>query len=170
MSELTPSEITSVCAVIIAIAALSTSIWQAFLTRKHNRLSVTPSITTTSTVVAGEPVSCIFENHGVGPATIMSVKLSYGNNNFEIKNYEDFKSFFRSVNINLDDDIAHTVTATMSPATLAPGKSITFFNFPDSGDDPELYSSLLKTMDTLEIELTYKCIYGVSYTSSTKKT
>lgn len=170
MSELTSSEITSICAVVIAVAALITSIWQAFLTRKHNRLSVTPCITTTSRVVEGDPINCVFENHGVGPAKILSVKLSYGNTNFEIENYDDFKSFFRSINVNLDDDISHTVTATTTPATLAPGKSVTFFDFPDSGEDTELYTKLLKAMDELDIEIIYECIYGVSYKTSTKKT
>lgn len=167
MSELTSSEITSISAVVVALAALATAIWQAFLTRKHNRLSVTPSVTTASRLIKGDSIKLCIENNGIGPAIINSVKISHKEKEFKIERYEDLKAFFISFDINLDV-VNHIATLPTSPATLAHGQAITFFDILDSKNDSELHSKLKEIIESMKIEIDYKCIYGIRYTTSTQ--
>ena len=62
---------------VIAFCALGLTIWQACITRKHNRLSVTPHLTTwTHSDKAKNLYAFELLNNGIGPALI---------NNFQIQ-------------------------------------------------------------------------------------
>ncbi len=65
---------------IIALCALGLTIWQAFLSRKHNKLTVKPYLTTWSTILADEYFYQIdLMNNGVGPALIQSFRVFIDN-------------------------------------------------------------------------------------------
>lgn len=57
-------------AVTIALASLFVSVWSAFLTRKHNRLSVTPHLKIDFFHKPSEPIKVMLSNHGIGTALI----------------------------------------------------------------------------------------------------
>ena len=61
---------------IIAICALALTIWQAYITRQHNKLSVAPYLTTWSTA-DGDNGDYLIEivNNGVGPALIKTFQV-----------------------------------------------------------------------------------------------
>ncbi|MDD9893285.1 MAG: hypothetical protein OXT49_07255 [Gammaproteobacteria bacterium] len=64
------------CAVFVSCCALATSIWQAYAARKHNRLSVTPHLTTWfNEWYSDKKFELILMNNGVGPAKITSFKV-----------------------------------------------------------------------------------------------
>ena len=72
----------SISAVIIALAACVTSVWQGIETRTHNRLSVTPKlsivrVSATSQQTIGEGIVPGFyvENNGAGPAVVVKVRV-----------------------------------------------------------------------------------------------
>ena len=63
----------SIAATFIAACALIATVWQAHLTRKHNRLSVRPILVwERSRIVRNDGIELIYSvrNHGVGPAII----------------------------------------------------------------------------------------------------
>ncbi len=68
--------ITGISTCVVALCALIFTIWQANQIRKHNRISVTPHITTW-THTDSEKNLLIVEvmNNGIGPAMINSVSL-----------------------------------------------------------------------------------------------
>lgn len=58
---------------VIALCALGLTVWQAKITRHHNKLSVTPHLTTWSQRdVANNRYSAELLNNGIGPALIES--------------------------------------------------------------------------------------------------
>ncbi len=61
---------------VIALCALFATVWQAYVTRRHNKLSVTPFLTTWihSDGKNGE-YAVDLVNNGVGPALIESVQI-----------------------------------------------------------------------------------------------
>jgi hypothetical protein len=59
---------------VIAVCALSATFWQAYISRRHNRLSVVPYLTTWEEVIEGYIVFKIM-NYGVGPARIKSFNI-----------------------------------------------------------------------------------------------
>ncbi len=59
----------------IAFGVAITTIWQGFLTRRHNRLSVKPILIITRVTVTGEKANILIKNTGVGPAIICYIKF-----------------------------------------------------------------------------------------------
>ena len=62
--------IIAISAVTIALASLFVSVWSAFQTRKHNRLSVTPHLKIDYFHKPSEPIKVILSNNGIGTALI----------------------------------------------------------------------------------------------------
>ena len=61
---------------VVAVCALALTVWQAAISRRHNRLSVTPHLTTwTQPEEATGTYSVEILNNGIGPALIQSFSL-----------------------------------------------------------------------------------------------
>ena len=75
-TNMDPQTVTAICSVIIAGAALFISTWQVITTRRHNRLSVRPSLNF-HIIVALEPpkAEILITNNGVGPAFIKDFRV-----------------------------------------------------------------------------------------------
>lgn len=69
-------EIAGFSSAVIALCALGLTVWQACITRKHNRLSVTPHLTTwTHSDKAKNIYAVELLNNGIGPALINSFQI-----------------------------------------------------------------------------------------------
>ena len=69
--------ITAICTVAIAIAALGFTAWQAYVTRKHNRLSVRPCLVFYRNVTDKAPrIQIVLRNSGLGPAFTTDFRVS----------------------------------------------------------------------------------------------
>ncbi len=55
---------------VVAFIALAAAIWQGWVTRRHNRLSVTPQLRLDVDTTDGEPIRIPLVNCGIGPAII----------------------------------------------------------------------------------------------------
>jgi hypothetical protein len=71
---MSPSEITALSAVAVALASLTVSVWTGLLTRRHNRLSVTPHVRVNFSHRPGEHVKVTLSNSGIGPAVIKGMR------------------------------------------------------------------------------------------------
>lgn len=61
---------------VIAISALVLTVWQAYITRQHNKLSVSPYLTTWSHTDGGNGhYSIEIMNNGIGPALIKAFQV-----------------------------------------------------------------------------------------------
>jgi hypothetical protein len=68
-SSLSAEQVTAVAAVFVAVAALVVSIWQGFVSRAHNRRSVTPHLRFDVGIIDKKPTLTL-SNVGVGPAIV----------------------------------------------------------------------------------------------------
>ena len=156
------SDIITICLAIIALAALSTSIWQAHISRKHNRLSVKPHIDNKTCHVKGKDISCSIVNHGVGPAFISSLNIKCDDKVFKIDSYEDYKKLFHHLSIDLEK-VKHEVGVPTKSSSLFQGNSYYLFKFPDSNIDNLLNDKLRSSISKLTIQVNYKSIYDIEY-------
>ena len=66
-----PDFIMSLCALVVAVCALFATGYQAYLSRRHNRLSVEPYLGfAIHDSMSGTEYICSLVNHGIGPARI----------------------------------------------------------------------------------------------------
>jgi len=78
---------------IIALCALFLTIYQSYLQRKHNRLSVKPRLSTTTEFTYTDNM-LIYKAHlincGLGPAVIKSFNIVHGEKVIPVHHYQDF--------------------------------------------------------------------------------
>lgn len=68
--------ITSVSAIIAAIAAVLVAVYETRINREYQRISVWPYLQQSNSLTAGQPYLRTVSNLGVGPALIRSVEVS----------------------------------------------------------------------------------------------
>jgi hypothetical protein len=90
---MTWGEITATASLTIALCALLFSAWQGYQTRRHNRLSVSPRLTTwiDSSENQGEH-SVELMNNGIGPAVIKSFELAVDGKDIQGEQEEKIKN------------------------------------------------------------------------------
>jgi len=76
---MTQEMIVSIASVVIALSASAATIWQAVLTRRHNRLSVRPHLRIDRSEVDVEGIKISVLNTGVGPAIVESFQIKVDN-------------------------------------------------------------------------------------------
>lgn len=68
----------------LSLCALSLTLWQGYLTRKHNRLSTRPHLTLNSHLfVNGTFYAVDLKNDGLGPAFIKSISVFFDGEQLE---------------------------------------------------------------------------------------
>ena len=143
----------AICGVVIAVASLSVSAYVAWATRNHNRLSVRPLLGLTATFPVGATAGLRLTNSGLGPARIISSKLTSEGKQF---------GEFNKTNV---DDFRRTLTVRPHAATLGGGPFLDtdyqqFLLFVDPYDPSEHHEFRQLIERQLRLEIQYESIYG----------
>lgn len=69
------TEIIAISSVVIAVCALGISIWQGYIARQHNKLSVVPMLHVDVDQTEGKDIEIVSVNNGVGPAIITHFRI-----------------------------------------------------------------------------------------------
>ena len=91
------STVIAICGVAIAVVSLGLSAYVAWATRNHNRLSVRPLLGLTATFPVGATAGLRLTNSGLGPARIISSKLTSDGKEFGEFNKAHVDDFRRSL-------------------------------------------------------------------------
>lgn len=81
-NALSPESAAAVAAAAIGLLALGVSLWQGWVARRHNRLSVTPHLRIDWYIEADSPLRICLRNAGIGPAVIREVAITTGGTTF----------------------------------------------------------------------------------------
>lgn len=73
------TNITAIAGVVVAIIAVIIACWNAYIQRKHARLSVTPHIDLSYGETTKDPLGLFMTNNGLGPARIKEFSVFVGN-------------------------------------------------------------------------------------------
>ena len=152
------SEITAICALLFTA-------YQAWLIRKHNRLSVKPNIITypyrDKTGYTGK-IQVELLNHGLGPAVIQEYKILLDNTDTGIKNINDAELALTKL---LDNKIViHKSVEILSKGyhVAAKEKKVVFgLIFPIN--ETQRFEDFLKMLERISLIVTYKSLYGKSF-------
>ena len=164
----------STSSVVIALAALFVACWQGHLTRRHNCLSVLPSLQTHTEQSNSGLAGCVeltLSNSGVGPAIIKTIQLKkngkpVGELSNELVDAELNNLRLKTKNVR---------TLWMEPEYFMSEKeklSLVLIEF-ESTDPKVTASSLLdkirQIFDSYEIKITYESVYGDKFELDTTK-
>ena len=73
--ELAASDVIAICSLVIAFFSFAITIWQGWVLRRHNRLSVKPLLDFNRNV-RPDKILISLKNHGVGVAVINSIHIT----------------------------------------------------------------------------------------------
>ena len=127
-------------ALVVAVCALVVTVWQGAVTRKHNRLSVTPVLTLFRREIDG---IITVKNNGIGPALIISQEVYFRGEPLEEESFQ--KAIPRLI------DSGHLLPG----AAIAPGDEVMLFKSATYVD-----GSHIEVLQELRFRITYKSIYN----------
>lgn len=158
MVKISTDTIIAFCASIIALCALSVSIWQCIETRKHNKLSVRPCLSMRVIVSKQAPyIGIQIENNGIGPAIIKKCIVFVDKTPFLIDSYESWVKAGTAARIF--DKKASFLTLPEG-TVIKEGQNISLIAYPKENQTEE---GIKKIEEALAYHLRVKIIYESIY-------
>ena len=149
-------EITTIISIVsaaIALIALGTSLWNAHVTREHNKLSVIPNLIVHHDINS-ERLTFTLENNGIGPAIIKNFSLVAGEKEFNCENGNSYDKALEYINAN----IAHERYYPSINEHISAAKEIELLRTVDSGSK-DLDIKLNKILKHFKFKITYTSVY-----------
>jgi len=137
---------------LVAIAALAISIWQGWLMRQHNILSVRPVL---DFVRKADPAALVLQNGGLGPALLYELKVGTRNIPLQVASDAGWEDVCKDLGIVQNGYFQYVV---QDCTVISPGDQITLLRAPGVPD-----SELSEALRAIHAEASYKCIYGVDH-------
>ena len=148
---------------IIAVCALSLTVWQFVVQRKHNRVSVRPHITRatdTSWNNGDASLKVSITNNGLGPAIIKDFKVFYKNAECEPE---------IAIKEALGELQKNCQFGTMGEdSALAQGESKVLLNVRFKTQHPSQIELVRAKIDTMDFYISYKSAYGETWEIDTR--
>lgn len=143
----------AICGVVIAVVSLGVSAYVAWATRNHNRLSVRPLLGLTATFPVGATAGLCLTNSGLGPARIISSKLTVDGKQFGEFNKAHVDDFRRSLTVR-----PHAATLGGQPFLDTDYQQFLLFVDPYDPSEHHEFRQLIERQ--LRLEIHYESIYG----------
>lgn len=159
-------------ALVVSVCALGLTVWQGVVTRKHNKLSVRPAITSTRVSRSkndGTPVSVLnlhLINQGLGPAFIKSFDYLFDGQPLPDNAYANLYSWLSSRLNNTVTTVNHMAGHIGVGHVMKCGDSFELAIIPIYATTQE---ELALTSLRLHVRVTYESAYGELFTYDSRQ-
>lgn len=161
------SDIIAISTAFIALCALFTTVWQSHLTRRHNKLSVKPSLSFDENIQQnGVDVKYSVKNAGLGPAIIKVFALVIDGKKYSITTAEDVYRAFEILGIKLHE-YDWSMQLFKAGSSIAVDEIFDLLSFPKCTLDVEFNQKLRDVLPRLDFHIEYECFYGNRFTMDT---
>ena len=153
-----PNFITNHLSEIIACSALFVAVQQAYLTRRHNRLSVKPHLTI-DTKVEQTSFAVNLVNNGLGPAIIKDFKIELNEICASNKNSQELEVILEALfpaNSSITNNSTH-ISTVATGYIMAQNKPKEILR---AGFREKDRSEVMKMLTKLKFTVTYESFYG----------
>jgi hypothetical protein len=149
----------SISAIAISFLTLVIFVYQTNLLSKQNYLSILPYLALSKTENKGDHIFELnLENHGVGPAIIESVTLSYKGKKYDLGEYGDeISTFFASIEPALDSLKIFSYSTVNKGLAIPANSKYNLMSVKNSQEDYDLMVQSLNRF--LEAGFDYEIIY-----------
>ena len=146
----------SVNSAIIALSALGVSIWQGYLQRKHNKLSVLPHVTVEFDTRINSDIAVLIKSVGLGPAKFLNYKWVVNDREFYVRTKKDYWDLLNG--LGLENERVEFYCPQLE-SFLAPGFQGFLVRFPDSTSKPQ-HNKIVAALSKSRIYILYESMYG----------
>ncbi|WP_422473321.1 hypothetical protein [Endozoicomonas sp. ALB032] len=153
--------IVAISSAFIALIALFVAIWQGFVTRKHNRLSVRPRLQVNYMISRqGDTIGLNFKNSGTGPLIINSLKIIRDGKEYEF-NDSSYKNLFSQMAIN---SFSFNL---ISKGFVIPENETKWLISTNKHKESEfIFKTLEDSLNNFSLEVIYSSIYNEKFSST----
>jgi hypothetical protein len=150
--------IISLAAAIISLCAISISIWQGYLMRKHNRISVKPILSFGAKLKSASGKNkIIMSNNGLGTAILKELRIFVNGDFIGLADcHENWHSALQKAEAMFEGG-NHTIFAGDFP--IMAGETINLLTLIDDITDDQV----LEILGKFDFEVKYECLYGKKY-------
>lgn len=161
-SEFNWQLITGISTTVIALCALAFSIWQGMQTRKHNKLSVRPHLTTwTNNDERNGFYKLELINNGLGPALIEKFLIKMDGKVISEQGLVPMENMFNTIFTNLDPE--QTLGSYLAKDhSMAAKDKYTILNIQFLQPFPSR-KVVAQALTRLNFEITYRSFYGEQF-------
>jgi len=154
---------------IIAIIALLLSIYQILISKKHNRISVNPKVSTFSDSKVIDKLFIMkvdIMNNGLGPAIIESFDVFYDDHLISSNDHEKLANFLRE---KFPQAISHTVSSlgVNYPMKAGEERKLVEIAVPNFKALFDLHKSYTAELNRFNLVVKYKSVYGEKFKHDT---
>jgi hypothetical protein len=162
--NLQSSDIIALSAAVIALCSLIISIWQGYLMRMHNRISLRPKIDINYRTHNGDLLGITLQNNGFGTAIVSKTEIRFNDQVFLFHSIDEWYSFMEHV-------LPHRVQCRYTGFTpdkdysIAAGDSVELFVIePDEAAGDYIEQKFI--IDKLKFNITYRSLYNEKFIAS----
>lgn len=165
LGSLDAEGIAVIAASFIALLALSVSLWQGVITRKHNKVTVTPHLRFDIHIENDFAQRISVRNAGVGPAVIKNYTVHAGGSAFS---FEDRKCTERALEKIGLHSLPYRAYVPDPGEYMAVSEEYTLLELPLAEPSPELVAAVQERLSGLIFEFEYESVYEVPQTARCK--
>lgn len=155
--KLEPSDWISIAAVVIALSAMGVAIWQGYLSRKHNILSVRPRLQVHLDTRNG--IVLTLQNQGLGPAIVKGFSITYGGKEIFNPKTDPFLKIFKALDVDpFEKGFQYEFHLPFEETTYVPGQNkrlLEIIPIKHTCDD----LVLSKICEGIKMKITYTSMY-----------
>ncbi|MCG9711838.1 hypothetical protein L1D29_03265 [Shewanella insulae] len=148
-------------AVVIAFCALAVSIWQGYVMRLHQKLSVKPHIDIDYKFFPGKPIEIRMLNNGVGPAIIKSFKVLYDGKSISENQTDAYLKVLKELKTDTELEFKYEYNFPLKNEALSSGENEYLLQVELVGEYDESATSRAKSsLSRIGFKTEYECMYG----------
>jgi len=154
-----PEIVISLAASVLSICAIGISIWQGYLMRRHNRISVKPLLAFQQNYKkVSESCGLVLVNQGLGTAIINDIRVYVNNDYIGLLDSND--TWERALLKTLPGGTKYSSKVLDGKYPLIAGDKITLLEFTEQNVDDK---AIRKCLRSLEMEVRYESLYGTKF-------
>ncbi len=149
----------SITAIFISLSAFGVALWQGYVARKHNRLSVRPMLHF-DLGIKGNDYLLTMKNTGVGPAIIRSWSVSVDGKSMGTNSLQVATNLFEEF------EVGHLGGAMYLPGegqAMSASDSFQIMKIENIIDDNEAYQRIMNNFSLCNIVFKYESIYSEEF-------
>ena len=150
------SELIAICAVVIAVCSFVVSVFQSYINRKHNRLSVKPYLFVETHFLTSGPIKVVLKNRGTGPAFIKSVRIFVDGLEIPTKEEQLYKDAVKKAELQ---DYSYYFYLLLSNQACNAGEEIDLYVFEKKGLNDEDIECFRVNLERISFTINYESIY-----------
>ena len=155
------SDFIALASTVVALSALGVSIWQGYVMREHNKLSVMPLLYVDKDTREGSDIELTVLNQGVGPAIITSFALYCDENQYLFPTTKQYAEILVSLGLDPKQQV-FTADIPIEGNVIKDGSSFSVIKFIGSGQNAELHKQITSVLPRLSLEIVYQSVYQES--------